>query len=274
MIESSSSLRTQHFPGNVRPKLFAQNNIAFRARGVLDRWAVLRGELPVHGEPGGDVAPVLVPKHFGECGLPTEDSGGPQESVLGGFSLHEDASLMCLDPRVKAYCTEDETAGYVSAVDPQRKEFGRRLKTAREARGLTQLAVAEHFDVAKGTVSAWETGGGVPDALRLQRLARLYEVTVESLLGDMPLTIESVQIARQFDRMGPVQQRTARALWSAIVDESRRQAEEAERAAPALTQNKVTPLPQARESERKVGPHEWKYGKARKRATSRKPGGA
>lgn len=71
----------------------------------------------------------------------------------------------------------------VTTTDPDKSEFGKRLKKAREACDLTQLDVAKRFDVGKGTVSAWENGGGDPGALRLGKLARMYRTTADALLG-------------------------------------------------------------------------------------------
>jgi transcriptional regulator with XRE-family HTH domain len=62
-----------------------------------------------------------------------------------------------------------------------RRLLGQNLQRAREAAGLTQLDVAEHFVINKATVSAWETSRGVPDALRLHALARLYGTSMEAL---------------------------------------------------------------------------------------------
>lgn len=82
--------------------------------------------------------------------------------------------------------------------------FGRRLAKARKEVGLTQLAVALHFDIEKNTVSAWERGGGLPDALRLLHLARLYKLTPNDLLlaeddmADRP-SPRAMELAREFD---------------------------------------------------------------------------
>ena len=58
-----------------------------------------------------------------------------------------------------------------------------RLKYLRESAGLTQLAVAESLGITPQAVSNYERGiNAVPCAYLLQ-LARLYSVSVESLLG-------------------------------------------------------------------------------------------
>lgn len=105
-------------------------------------------------------------------------------------------------------------------MDPQRKEFGARLKAARERQQLTQDTVARQFDTGKGTVSAWETGRGIPNALDLKKLARLYEVTSDSLLTDDPISPEALKFARQFDALSEAQRRSFRTLWIVYISEA------------------------------------------------------
>jgi transcriptional regulator with XRE-family HTH domain len=69
-------------------------------------------------------------------------------------------------------------------IDPAQAAFGRRLQRAREAKKKTQDDVGAAFGVGKGTVSAWETGRGDPGIVKLGELARLFEVSPESLLWD------------------------------------------------------------------------------------------
>jgi len=106
------------------------------------------------------------------------------------------------------------------ASDPERKSFGMRLKAAREARGLTQQQVADLFGVKKGTVSAWEMGGGIPDALRLRRLARVYNVSADALLWENALTNESMQFAATFDSLTERQKSTLKTVMMAFVQEA------------------------------------------------------
>lgn len=105
-------------------------------------------------------------------------------------------------------------------LDPVRRGIGQRLKTAREQKGLTQQEVATKFDVNKATVSAWETGAGAPDAVRLRRLARLYDVSADALLWDDSLTTEAMRFAAQFDALNDRQQRSFRAMWLAYFEEA------------------------------------------------------
>jgi transcriptional regulator with XRE-family HTH domain len=52
--------------------------------------------------------------------------------------------------------------------------MGTRIRTLREAKGLTQAQLAEKVGVTKGAVSAWETG--YAKNLRLQTFLRLLDV--------------------------------------------------------------------------------------------------
>ena len=57
------------------------------------------------------------------------------------------------------------------------------LKSARKAKGLTQIEVAEYIGLAQSSYSAWESGKTKIDDASLKRLAELFEVSVDYLLG-------------------------------------------------------------------------------------------
>ena len=65
-----------------------------------------------------------------------------------------------------------------------RQELGRRLRVAREARGLTQEDVAEHLDVSRPTVAQMELGNRAVTSLELDWLARLYGRDLREFLVD------------------------------------------------------------------------------------------
>ena len=56
-------------------------------------------------------------------------------------------------------------------LDATRLGIGLRLKAARNSKGLTQQQVADRLGVIKGTVSAWETGRGSPEAVTMRARA-------------------------------------------------------------------------------------------------------
>lgn len=58
-----------------------------------------------------------------------------------------------------------------------------RLREARRAKGLTQVEVAKIIGISQNGYSDWETGKNRVDLHTLQKLADLYEVTTDYLLG-------------------------------------------------------------------------------------------
>ncbi len=62
--------------------------------------------------------------------------------------------------------------------------LGGRLKDAREYRGFSQEEVALHLDVPRTAISLMESGSRRVGALELNRLAKLYQTTMEYLTGD------------------------------------------------------------------------------------------
>ena len=57
------------------------------------------------------------------------------------------------------------------------------IKRLRTEQGLTQAELAEQLHVVRQTVSKWEQGTSVPDALLLQKLAEIFGTDADSLLG-------------------------------------------------------------------------------------------
>lgn len=65
--------------------------------------------------------------------------------------------------------------------------LGQRIKDARTKAGLTQVRLAEQLHVSRQAVSKWEADRGLPDIENLRTLARLFGVSVDDLLVDLPL---------------------------------------------------------------------------------------
>lgn len=59
-----------------------------------------------------------------------------------------------------------------------------RLKEARRAKGLTQVEVAKYIGITQGGYSGWERGDFKIDSTSLSRLAELFGVTTDYLLGN------------------------------------------------------------------------------------------
>ena len=66
-----------------------------------------------------------------------------------------------------------------------------KLKALREARGLTQLQVANRIGISKAMISAYETASKAPSIDILIRLSRLYGVSIDYLVCvDAPKVID------------------------------------------------------------------------------------
>lgn len=61
--------------------------------------------------------------------------------------------------------------------------FGARLRELRRQQKMTQQRVADHLQVDRTTYTKYESGRVSPDHQALVRLAELFGVTVDSLLG-------------------------------------------------------------------------------------------
>jgi transcriptional regulator with XRE-family HTH domain len=66
---------------------------------------------------------------------------------------------------------------------PEYQRMRERLREAREAAGLTQKQVAEHFGKRQSFVSKVESGERRIDPTELERFARLYGMPLSSFLG-------------------------------------------------------------------------------------------
>lgn len=104
--------------------------------------------------------------------------------------------------------------------DPIRQGIGLRLESARQSARLSIEAVADRLQTDTAMVAAWESGRIPPDAVRLRELAKLYDVSADSLLWEDSLSPEAMKFAAAFDELNDQQRRTLNAIWMAYVQES------------------------------------------------------
>ena len=83
------------------------------------------------------------------------------------------------------------------------------IKILRKKKGYSQETLAEQLHVVRQTISKWEKGISVPDAVMLDRMAELFEVPVSVLLGGGPEVEEEQpselnEIAQQETESDPV----------------------------------------------------------------------
>jgi len=55
-------------------------------------------------------------------------------------------------------------------------ELGDTIRAAREAKGMTQVALAEYFGISKSAVNQWESGKNIPDQRKIAALAEKLEL--------------------------------------------------------------------------------------------------
>jgi transcriptional regulator with XRE-family HTH domain len=78
-------------------------------------------------------------------------------------------------------------------TEKERVAVGYRLRALRERRGWDRLQLAEMLGVHSGSIARWETGGAVPHAYTLERIAELCGASSEWIRtgrGDSPVPSE------------------------------------------------------------------------------------
>lgn len=58
-----------------------------------------------------------------------------------------------------------------------------KLAALRKAHGYSQLYVAERLNVSRQAISRWEVGSSMPSTENLMELSRLYDVSLDELVG-------------------------------------------------------------------------------------------
>ena len=80
----------------------------------------------------------------------------------------------------------------------QSAEVGSRLRTAREAHGITQAKAADHVGITRTTLVAIEQGKRRIQATELSRLARLYGTSANALLREEAVHVDLLPRFRSF----------------------------------------------------------------------------
>lgn len=62
--------------------------------------------------------------------------------------------------------------------------FGEKLKSLRIKHELSQEKLAEKLNVSRQAITKWENQNGMPDIENLKSIARIFDVTIDSLLCD------------------------------------------------------------------------------------------
>lgn len=63
-------------------------------------------------------------------------------------------------------------------------DFGEKIRSLREAKGMTQQNLADQLYVTRQTISKWEVGSRYPDLLTTKNLADILGTTIDELVSD------------------------------------------------------------------------------------------
>ena len=61
--------------------------------------------------------------------------------------------------------------------------FGTLLKELRRQHELSQVALAEKLSISQDTISLWECGKSLPDFWSIRKLAEIFDLSADYLLG-------------------------------------------------------------------------------------------
>ena len=68
-------------------------------------------------------------------------------------------------------------------------EFGEKLKSLRESKGITQQTLADQLYVTRQAVSRWECGARYPDLLTAKRIAQALDTTIDELVSGSKIMV-------------------------------------------------------------------------------------
>lgn len=99
--------------------------------------------------------------------------------------------------------------------------FGERLRMLRKRAGLTQQAVAARLSIHRTAYTKYETSGVTPDPQGLVRLAELFGVTVDFLVGHED-TVPSLSDADGTQVEVSLQEKQLLQVFRQLTDEEKR----------------------------------------------------
>lgn len=71
-------------------------------------------------------------------------------------------------------------------------KIGKRIAALRMKEDMTQMELADRMGISFQAVSNWERGNSMPDISKLPVLAKIFEVSLDELLGEKSVLVEAV----------------------------------------------------------------------------------
>ena len=101
-----------------------------------------------------------------------------------------------------------------------RKNFGNYIREKRKTAGLSQKELATQLFVSESAVSKWEREQTQPDSETLQKLADLFDTSIDELCGRPPKPEDAMDnmsvMSRAFRQMKPEEQEKYLAVGKAL----------------------------------------------------------
>lgn len=78
------------------------------------------------------------------------------------------------------------------------------MKAARNKLGITQEELAEKLSVTRQAVSNWENGKTEPDIETLTKIAQIFDISIDELVGGIPTNVAELRGSKTLLKMGIV----------------------------------------------------------------------
>jgi len=111
------------------------------------------------------------------------------------------------------------------------KEIGHTIRTLRKARGWTQVELAQKLNASQKVVTTYENNQRTPTLENLKKLAALFEVSIDEIVGmkDVEITEQQPHLHRNsrvakiqdlYEKLPPLEQRSILKQIKALIESS------------------------------------------------------
>lgn len=77
------------------------------------------------------------------------------------------------------------------------EEIGRKILSLRKSRNMTQVNLADKLGITYQAVSSWERGNSMPDIEKLPEIAKLFEISIDELIGESKVVTMMLDTSKQ-----------------------------------------------------------------------------
>lgn len=113
---------------------------------------------------------------------------------------------------------------------------GMNIRRLRKAHGMTQVELARKLNATQKVVTSYETNQRTPTLEKLEKLAQIFGVTIDEIVGKKEMTVKSEQshlhgnrrtarVQELFDKLPPAEQRAILKQIKALVESNDKRTE-------------------------------------------------